>query len=67
MLATLKAKEEIFNSNQSFQNGLVEELKQVNSEQLRLQKENRAFEEAAKQAELLAKRIEETTAEKMQL
>lgn len=42
----LKVKEDIFKQNQAYQNNLVEELKNLNAEYLRLQKENRTFEEA---------------------
>lgn len=39
----------------------------MNMEQLRLEKESRAFEEAAKQSEYIVKRIEETKDEKNRL
>jgi chromosome segregation ATPase len=63
----LKIKEAIFAENQAYQTGLLDELKALNTDQLRLQKECRAFEEAAKQSEYLVKRIEETKDEKERL
>lgn len=63
----LKVKETIFTENESYHKGLLEELRSLNEEQLRLQKESRTFEEAAKQSEYLGKRIEEGREEKNRL
>lgn len=49
----LKVRESIFRENQAYQSSLVEELKSLGTEYMKLQKENRTFEEAAKQVDYL--------------
>jgi len=63
----LKFKENAFKESQAYQNGLVEELKSLNTDYLRLQKESRTYEEASKQTEYLATRIEESRKERDRL
>ncbi len=55
----LKIRSTIFSENQAYHDGLMEELKQLNTEFHRLQTESRTFEEAAKETEYLTRRLEE--------
>ena len=63
----LKVRESIFRENQAYQSSLVEELKSLGIEYMKLQKENRTFEEAAKQVDYLQKRMEDTREERNRL
>eukprot|EP00347_Sterkiella_histriomuscorum_P001912 403370193 len=63
----LGVKSDIFQSNESYQNGLLAELKQLKTQQLNLQSENRALEEAEKTAEYVNKELADVTIERNRL
>ena len=57
----------IFQENEAYHNSLLEELKQVHTDNLRLQTESRAAEDASKQTDYMMKRIEESRLERDRL
>ena len=61
---SLKVRTSIFQENEAYHNSLLEELKSVHTDHLRLQTETRVAEDAAKQTEYLMKRIEEARLER---
>lgn len=62
-----KVKEEIFGQNKSYQDGLLKELRDLNTEFLNLQKENRALDESSKETEYLQQKISEVIVERDKL
>ena len=67
LIDTLKVKEVMFQESKNLQQGFLDELKALDTQKLALQKESRVFEEAAKDVEFLAKRIEESRDERNRL
>ena len=61
---SLKVRSTIFQENEAYHNSLLDELKQVHTDHLRLQTESRSAEDSAKQTEYMMKRIEETRLER---
>ena len=57
----------MFQESKNLQQGFLDELKQLDTQKLALQKESRVFEEAAKDVEFLVKRIEESRDERNRL